>query len=183
MLNNKGMKNLKTERLFLRKFRIEDLEEFYKLYNDDEFIKWSNHSKINRQESIQILENILRRYDNNEIWYYYWAICKKTDDRVIGGIKLHGFNNNNNSISFDYSIISSESRKGYITEAFKKVIEFCFDDLEANRIEGICSTKNYASKKVMEKAGMHEEGILKQYIKLHEIYHDCYISSLIREEK
>jgi [ribosomal protein S5]-alanine N-acetyltransferase len=42
-------------------------------------------------------------------------------------------------------------------EAVRRVIRFCFERMDPNRVEARCIAKNTASARVMEKAGMSYE--------------------------
>lgn len=49
--------------------------------------------------------------------------------------------------------------KGYMSEAMQLMLGFAFKKLKLNRVKISCSTKNKASRKVIEKAGCVFEGI------------------------
>jgi ribosomal-protein-alanine N-acetyltransferase len=51
---------------------------------------------------------------------------------------------------------------GYMSEALFKVIDFLFETTDVNRIEAEHDTKNSNSGKVMAKAGMTFEGVLRE---------------------
>ena len=54
--------------------------------------------------------------------------------------------------------------------------------MKVNRIQGGCIVENISSRKVMEKCNMHHEGILKNYLKLKDGYHDLHMFSLVNEK-
>jgi len=54
--------------------------------------------------------------------------------------------------------------KGIMTEALQRVIQFGFEEVGFNRIQAIHNIKNPASGRVMQKAGMQFEGIMKSYM-------------------
>ena len=80
-----GTKTLETERLILRRFKIEDATEMYNNWAKDEkvthYLTWPVH------QSVQVTENILKmwisQYEN--LNYYQWAIELKGGE-VIGSI-------------------------------------------------------------------------------------------------
>lgn len=170
-----GTKILFTQRLILRRFEEKDAEEiFLGFVNQDEFLYYANKEKRSLEEEIKSLENISEKYENKE--YYNWLITKNDTKEIIGSINLR-VNNINDSVEFNYAIDNRFINKGYMTEALKEVKRFAFEELKVNRFQGGCVTRNLASKRVMEKAGMECEGVLKSYIKLKDGFHDMYMFS------
>ncbi len=49
-----------------------------------------------------------------------------------------------------------------MTEAVRRLIRFGFEEMKLNRIEAVHAIENEASGKVMQKAGMSFEGVLRQ---------------------
>ena len=47
-------------------------------------------------------------------------------------------------------------------EAVRRVIRYCFERMDLNRVEARCIAENTASARVMEKAGMSYEGTLRE---------------------
>ena len=81
------MSILETERLLLRPWLFTDLDNLYE-YSKDERVGpmagWEPHA--NKNEAIKALE----QYITQE---YHWAIVLKTENKVIGAIKLNPDNN------------------------------------------------------------------------------------------
>ena len=50
-----------------------------------------------------------------------------------------------------------------MTECLRRVIQYCFEELNFNRLEACHAVENPASGRVMKKAGMKEEGVKRQY--------------------
>lgn len=53
---------------------------------------------------------------------------------------------------------------GYATEAVRAVLRFGFETLGLNRVHATCFTRNPASARVMQKAGMTFEGVMRQHL-------------------
>ncbi len=60
-----------------------------------------------------------------------------------------------------YWIRTSETGKGYITEAVNALTVYGFGELKADRIFIRCDDRNPASARVAEKAGYQLEGIMR----------------------
>ena len=72
--------------------------------------------------------------------------------------------------------------KGYATEATKAVIKFGFEQMKLNRIHAAHLTRNPASGRVMIKAGMTFEGVLRKHILKWGEFEDVAKYSILRRE-
>ena len=175
-MNHLGTIELKSDRLILRKFKENDAEKIYNSFiNDESFLYYANKERRSFEQEKESLKGIEEKYNNKE--YYNWLITLK-NDIVIGAINLN-VDNYNESVEFNYAIDEKHQNKGYMTEALNVIKEFVINDLEANRFFGGCEINNIASKKVMEKCGLKYEGVLRNYLKLKDGYHDMRVYSFI----
>lgn len=73
--------------------------------------------------------------------------------------------------------------RGLMTEAVRAVIDFGFERLGLNRIDARCFVANLASARVMEKAGMRFEGILREQIHAKGSFQDLKSYSILRRDR
>ncbi len=81
-----------------------------------------------------------------------------------------------------YKIGSRWWNQGYSSEAARAVIDYMFRHTDIERMDSFCAVENPASRKVMEKIGMHHEGILRHYYKTRDGFHDCTLYGITRNE-
>jgi ribosomal-protein-alanine N-acetyltransferase len=62
-----------------------------------------------------------------------------------------------------YWISSAHWGKGYATEAARRVIGYIFETTDVSRVQATYFTRNPASRRVQEKAGMTFEGVMRAY--------------------
>lgn len=72
--------------------------------------------------------------------------------------------------------------RGYAGEAVAAVIRYGFEEWELNRIFGAHFGRNGASGRVMARAGMKWEGVLRQHIKKWDEYRDVVFYGILRDE-
>jgi ribosomal-protein-alanine N-acetyltransferase len=172
-----GTKKLESERLILRRIMETDAEEIYLGFvNQEGFLYYANKEKRTLEEEKNSLIGIDEKYKN--LNYYNWLITLKDNKKIIGSINLR-VEEINETVEFNYAIDERFSNNGYMTEALKLVKEYCLNELKVNRFQGGCCIDNKASKRVMEKCNMQCEGILRNYLKLKDGYHDMYMFSII----
>ena len=73
--------------------------------------------------------------------------------------------------------------RGYATEALKFVINFGFQRLQLHRIEAGCAVGNSASKRVMEKCGLTNEGRKRENLPLKEGWSDGLEFAILDTDK
>lgn len=87
------------------------------------------------------------------------AICYRDDsERLLGAISLQVAQAHRHG-ELGYWIASDCWGNGYATEAAQAVTAYAFTELRLHRIQGRHFTRNTASGRVLQKVGMHSEGI------------------------
>ena len=177
-MNHLGTVELKTSRLVLRQFQESDANGiFHSFVNNEGFLYYANKEPRDLEQEKASLKDIAKKYENKE--YYNWLITLQ-DGTVIGAIHLN-VDNYNDSLEFNYAIDDTHQNNGYMTEALQAVKEFAVNELQVNRFFGGCEINNIASQRVMEKCGLKFEGVLRNYLKLKDGYHDLQVYSFINQ--
>lgn len=158
-----GTKRIETERLTLRPFRMEDADDMYRNWaNDDEvtkFLTWPTHGSV--EVSREVLRDWISHYDEKN--YYQWAIVLKGErETVIGSIAAVHLNDRIRMAHIGYCIGRNWWHQGLMSEALSAVINFFFTEVGVNRIEARHDVDNANSGKVMKKCGMQFEGTKRQ---------------------
>lgn len=110
-----------------------------------------------------------------------FAVTRAADGELVGAVGMH-INKPNRLAEIGYWIGKPYWNQGYATRAARTVIEYGFDHFKLNRIQARHMTVNPASGRVMEKAGMKFEGILRQSIYRWDSFEDSAIYSILRDE-
>ena len=162
MLTHKGTQTVYTDRLILRRYKLEDAAAMYENWTSDEevtkYLMWKPHSSC--EETTKILEDWIKHYSGDN--YYNWAIVlKENGDEPIGNIAVVNMNEETSTMHIGYCISRKWWHKGITSEAMKAVMDFLFDEVNANRIESRHDPRNPHSGGVMKKCGMKYEGTLR----------------------
>mgnify|MGYP001168763382 CR=1 FL=1 len=73
--------------------------------------------------------------------------------------------------------------RGYCSEAARGLIAFGFEQMGLHRIYAHHLTRNPASGRVMQKAGMRYEGTLRQHVKKHDRFEDLATYGILYDEQ
>jgi len=154
---------IEAERLILRPVEPGDYRAVFEYAGDPEAAKyasWDAHKTI--RESKVLVDFIRKRYAQNRP--SNWAVVLKENKRMIGTCGFLSDFPANKRAEIGFALSRTFWNRGYATEAAKKTIEFGFNDLKLNRIEAFCDEQNRASARVLEKIGMKQEGVFRQYV-------------------
>jgi len=113
---------------------------------------------------------------------YEFAIVDSHQGTFIGNCGLVHVDLQNKMAELGYWIRTSQTRKGYATQASKLAIKFAFEVLQLNRIEIIIETKNTNSQRVAEKLGAKKEGIMRKRLLIHDTFRDAFLYSILAED-
>jgi len=181
-MNHLGTKEIETDRLLLRKFKLSDAEEMYKNWaNDDNvtrYITWPTHKDI--EETRRVVEGYVN--DSARDNYYHWCIVLKETNEAVGSIGAFRLYDDLKLFEIGYCIGKKFWNKGITTEAMKALIKFFFEEVGVNRIEARHDVKNPASGRVMIKSGLKFESILRQAGKTNNGINDMAVYAILKEE-
>ena len=178
MLNHIGTQEIKTDRLLLRRFTIDDINDYF---------IWTGCPEVSRfnmekpHKNIEEAKTELLQYINNyrNIDFYMWGIV--FENELIGFCCGNEMNEDIRSICIGYGIKKKHWNKGITTEATKALIDYFFN-IGFNRIFSYHNSLNPASGKVMLKSGMTFEGRIRGGSKLAGEICDCLQYSILRED-
>lgn len=183
-MKNCGTQRIETDRLILRRYKIEDADAMYKNWASDsevtKFLTWQPHSSVDVSRSI--IEDWLKEYSDEK--YYQWAIVLKDNgNEPIGGISVVHMNEDISMVHIGYCLGRAWWRRGIMSEALKAVMDFMFDTVEVDRVESRHDPRNPNSGKVMQKCGMKYEGTLRSADRNNQGICDACYYALLRSER
>ena len=154
---------IETNRLILRKLKLNDYESIYNCWTNDyevsKYVTWEPHKSSD--ETKKLTEYWVNQYSNE--YTYRWVVILKDTKEIIGMIDAIRMNLQYMTVEVGYCFGSKYWGKGYATESLKVVIDYLhkegFPVVHAEHFKS-----NLASGKVMEKAGMKYEATLKSRV-------------------
>jgi len=172
---------LETDRLLLRKYTLSDASDLYRYYTDPDVIRYVTWDALQTLEDAkEFIEATIEMYDNDEAGE--WGIVMKENNTLIGSCGFAWYDMQHSCAQIGFMLAKDYWGKGIATEALKKIIEFGLLKMNINRIEGFHITGNEVSGRVMEKAGMCFEGVLRQKIKINDVYHNLNMYAIIKSD-
>ena len=167
---------IKTERLTLRKFLMEDAEDILEYAGDAEtakFLKWEGFHTLGEAKA-DICDSYWSRPG-------IWAVELAESGKMIGDIILRLIHDHDKA-KIGYLLNRQYWRKSYAAEAMRAVMRLCFEGLAVNRVEGDHFAGNEASGRVMEKCGMVREAVKLQGALVKGVFMDVVYYGITKED-
>ena len=151
---------IETERLRLRKFRIEDAAEYLHYHKIEESLTYYDWKPINLADAQKDIEMIIRDYD--DMMHIQWAIINKENNTLIGdcGMIIDAFGL---KAEINYMLSKEYWGQGIMIEALNSVISYCFEKTKIIRIQALSHPDNHSSSKLLKRLGFSLEGLLSKY--------------------
>lgn len=149
----------RTGRLSIRRPVPADIDKLFELNANIEVTRWLHWSgHIDKHRYIRDFSNYAKKWASGA--EYFWVIEKHQGD-VIGYLASR---RTSNTADIGFVIDPQEWGRGYATEAAKALISkiTTLDGIE--RIVAICDSRNTASAKVLQKAGMTYQGVARNFL-------------------
>jgi ribosomal-protein-alanine N-acetyltransferase len=111
----------------------------------------------------------LRRYvrDMREDRAFPFFIYARSSNSLVGGLTVSNIRRGvAQTCSLGYWAGEAHAGKGYIADAVRAVLPFCFGTLGLHRVEAACLESNMASRHVLAAAGFTPEGVARAYLRI-----------------
>lgn len=145
---------LETNRLILRRYSDDDLDDLFEYLSDDAVVKFEPYRAMNLEET---KENLKWRIETDEMI----AVELKEKHKMIGNIYLG--KRDFNSLEIGYVFNRAFWGKGYAKESCEAIVKYSFQK-GIHRIFAECDPENVNSWKLLESLGFEKEAHLKQNI-------------------
>lgn len=141
------MIKLETERLILRNYQLDDIEEVYDYFSKEETAIYEDFYPMTKKEVTDLVTE-WAKMDNRLV-----AVLKDTGN-VIGSVGY--WIDEKGDYSIDYDFNSKFSKHGYAFEAASNLIQYLFNELKIPKIFGDCDVRNSNSYRLLERLGFEK---------------------------
>ena len=138
------MVKLETERLILRNYQKEDMEQVHKYFSNEDVARYEDFYPMSIEEVAEMVSE-WSSMDNRLV-----AVLKDTKE-LIGSVGY--WIDEQGEYSIDYDFNPAYGKQGYATEAASKLLQYLFDDMKISKIYGDCDVRNSDSYQLLERLG------------------------------
>ena len=171
---------LKTERLVLRPFRLEDVDDVYAYLKDPEWDRYHYFLPVSQPYTRRNAEEFMAR-QVLVAWSTDPHFAIVLNSAVVGSISLI-INGTDDTGGLAYGLARVHWGKGLMPEAAQAVIDWGLTEYGLAKIYARADLRNRRSTRVMEKLGMIREGVLRSHRKGRGGRADEVYYGLLREE-
>ena len=172
---------LETERLTLRRMRVNDAEDMFdyaRRADVTRYLTWDCHADV--LQTREYLKYVEEQYEDGE--FYDWAIALRETGKMIGTCGFTSFDEKNNAAEVGYVLNPDYRGQGLMPEAVREILKFGFLRLNLHRITARYMEGIDASRRVMEKCGMSFEGTHRESMYIKGSYATVSVCAILRDE-
>lgn len=140
---------IETTRLLLRRPKQADADILSGLWRDARVQQFMG-GVLSQQDADTRVADILRSWRDYRAGL--WTVCERRSKNIIG---LCGLNVFEAEIEIIYKFFPAYWGHGYATEAATACLDYGFQILKLDRVIGVTQEANDASRRILEKVGMH----------------------------
>jgi len=149
--------NIETDRLILRAFRSDDLDELVAILSDWNVTQWLSNNipfPFTRRDGEKLLENDIDDFAESD--NVRFSIIEKKTMRHMGGIRL--FSLKSQQCEVGYWLGPDFWNRGFASEVLGAVINWIKSEATVRQLIATTTKKNIASQKLLEKHGFEHQG-------------------------
>jgi RimJ/RimL family protein N-acetyltransferase len=139
-----------TERLVIRPYTMNDLDNFFLLNGDEDVMRYIRPAQT-LEQSKEFLQKIITAYAERP-GMGRWGMFSNQDHRFLGSFAIIPVEKSD-KLQLGYALIKENWGKGYATESVKGGLQYAFGYLGLTEIAGITYPENIPSQKVLLKNG------------------------------
>ena len=176
-----NLPTLKTARLVLRAISLDDVQDYFAFASDEDLVRhlrWGPHAIPAQTESY--IRDVLDEYREGKDGP--WGIADKRTGAIIGSIHLFDIDLAHRKAQIGFVLTKAHWNQGIVTEALGAVLEYTFETLRLHRIEGLCTADNAPAQRVMVKASMRQEGLLRACLYQKGAFRDMALYAILERD-
>ena len=153
------MKCIKTDKVILRKFKMEDVEEAcynLSIYDDNNMCNEIEDKNI-EQTKIIVKSAINEFYTEEPVW----AIEDKETKKLVGYIRIINFSPKNKTCNIIWSVSNKCNNISFMKDVLIQILNFLFTKKDIELVEYSYYDNNNEINTILEEIGMIKEAILR----------------------
>jgi RimJ/RimL family protein N-acetyltransferase len=153
---------LQTERLTLRRFRLDDIDNIARLNSDPEVMRYIGDGATDDRAAIEKrLPRLMNQYEHYP-GLGSWATELTLTNQFVGWLALK-YIPKTVEVEIGYRLMRSAWGHGFATEGARALLAYGFNDVGLHRIVAVANVANHASQNVLKKIGFCDCGIRHYY--------------------
>lgn len=172
---------LSSERIRLTSFGPEDVDGYFELRSDVEFMKYLGRDPMkNKSEARDRVSSMILDFKRGV--GISWKITLAENTLLIGYVGFWRIDFKNRRAEVGFGIQEAHQNKGYMSEALAMIIDFGFDQMKLHSVTADTDPRNKPTIHLLEKIGFQKEAHLRENYFFNGEYLDSAYFSLLRSD-
>ncbi len=146
--------DLQTERLRIRRFRMEDAPVFAAYRSDPGVARYQSWDTFSLQEAERFVHEMASTHPGIPGEWFQFAVGAPSTDALVGDVALCVAADDTSRAEMGFTFAPANQGRGYATEAVRGVIAYAFDRLAVTTVVAIVDARNAPSIALLERIGM-----------------------------
>jgi RimJ/RimL family protein N-acetyltransferase len=156
-------REIRTERLLLRRYREDDLDRFAEIQGLPEVARYLYLPPRSREQSEEALAKRIAQTrlaeDDDAVTF---AVERPDDGLLLGDVGIFLRSVENRQVEVGYVFHPDAGGQGYATEATRAVVDLAFKELNAHRVFANLDARNTASAALLRRLNMRQEAHFRE---------------------
>ena len=145
---------IETERLIIRRFVTEDLDDEMEYMSDPEVARYEYWEPYTREDAEREADALSEVEPGTEGGWLELAVELKSVRKVIGNIAIKVLSRQHRFGETGWTLNRGYQGRGFATEAARAILDFGFDELDLYWVIAFCDVRNAPSYRLMARLGM-----------------------------
>jgi ribosomal-protein-alanine N-acetyltransferase len=158
------MVELETNRVLIREVLASDADDFLRYRQVADYWRHIPIEPPTAESIAALVDGWIQNQPRNPRTAYNLAAIDKRSGQLVGDAGLFVRSIHSRQGEIGWGVISGRSGQGFGTEIGHALLRLAFDTLGLHRVFAQCRIENRASRRIMAKLGMREEGVLRENV-------------------
>ncbi|WP_434599029.1 GNAT family N-acetyltransferase [Streptomyces sp. A5-4] len=174
--------NRRSQRLALRELTVGDVDAIHAIYGSELATEHLSFTPRTHDQVRDIVTRSIASATAEPRTEYALALAERDDGEVLGFARLAMDPHQQRAATMGFALNPSTWGDGYGLECVQLLLGLAFEELGLHRVWGARSPRNAASAQTMNKAGMVEEGRIREHICKGGQWRDSIVHSVLETE-
>jgi RimJ/RimL family protein N-acetyltransferase len=154
---------IKTDRLIVRPWRLDDADRFFDIYRRQEVTRWIGAEPMqDRREAIELIERILAQLDETDSRFGSWAVVDRSSGVPVGGVGLKPLPDGEGEVEIAWNLHPDSWGHGFASEAAGALLARGLAD-GLPEVWAVTYLDNHRSAAVCRRIGMQLLGVTHRW--------------------
>ncbi|WNS76483.1 GNAT family protein [Bacillus sp. DTU_2020_1000418_1_SI_GHA_SEK_038] len=172
----------KTTRLILRRFSLNDTDDFHLYRSNSEVAKFQSWENYQYHEAESFVNEQSKNNPNQPGTWFQFAIALAETNQLIGDCALHTLLDEPRIVEIGFTLSPGYQGNGYASEAVSALLDYIFKVLGKHKVIAHTDVRNNKSIALLECVGMRREGHFLQNYMSKGQWVDEYQYSILKSE-